>query len=117
MKTIRYRAKLQKLTYAICILGLVSMSNPAKALNCNVGIDFHPQGTIKSCVLNGNHQLWTKQNEPVGCIDGKTITQYANGGLKSCVIAELHAFGDKRCEGPARVEFARDGRLLHCEKN
>jgi hypothetical protein len=87
-------------------------------LNCNVGVEYYPDGGgIKRCVLNGHHNLYTAAGLKVTCADGKAITQYPDGALKSCGIERSHTFDSVRCEPPSEVTFEPDGRLRTCKRS
>jgi hypothetical protein len=45
---------------ALIVVLSIGLSSIAVAeLSCNPGIEFHPNGGVKSCNLHGNHQLYT----------------------------------------------------------
>ncbi len=83
-------------------------------LNCNVGIEFHPAGGIKSCRLNGNHTLQTAMGIRVTCADGEVLEKYPEGRLKSCTLAEPAGVDATRCDARARIEFDPDGDFELC---
>jgi len=87
----------------ILTLGLVAVSGSASAqINCEAGVDFYPQGGIKSCVLNGNHQVYTHQGVRLVCSNGKAMEQYPNGSLKSCTLDKAQRV--QRTSVPGRFE-------------
>ncbi len=97
-------------------LALIVFSYTAVAeLNCNVGIEFYPSGGIKSCMLNGNHRIYTARGQPLTCADGHVLVQYPDGKLKSCVLAESVTFDTVRCDRLSRVELGSDGAVKKCE--
>lgn len=86
-------------------------------LNCNVGVEYYPDGGgIKRCVLNGHHALYTAKGLKVTCADGKALTQYPDGSVKSCSIEKSHTFDHVRCEAPSEVAFEPDGGFRSCER-
>ena len=112
---IKNRPFLRQLACASAVIGLAFWAHTAAAqLNCNVGIEFYPSGAIKSCELNGDHQIWVKEGQSVKCLNGKTLTNYPDGKLQSCFIGEPHVFGEIRCEGSDHIEFDEDGNVLSC---
>ena len=84
-------------------------------LNCNVGVEFYPDGDIKSCNLNGNHRIYITPGQAVVCADGHIATQYPDGRLKSCTLAAAFAYDSSRCAVRSRIEFERDGKVSKCE--
>ncbi len=56
---------------ALIVVLSIGLSSIAVAeLNCNPGIEFYPNGGVKSCNLNGNHQLYTAQGRRLVCSNG-----------------------------------------------
>ena len=99
---------------SLTVVGLLA-SAPARAeLNCNVGIEFHPGGGIKSCTLNGHHTLHTAKGDRLTCMNGHELIKYPNGRLESCTILESQMFDDVKCDAQGRVEFDHDGNLVSC---
>jgi hypothetical protein len=97
-----------------CLLGL--LAGPALAqLNCNAGVEFHPDGGIKRCQLNGRHQFYTNIGARLVCRDGADAWQYPDGRIRRCTLGETYRSGDARCEAPAVIELSSDGHLLRCE--
>ena len=109
------RSLFRRLAYASSVVGLVFSTYAVAQLNCNVGIEFYPSGAIKSCELNGDHQFWVKEGQAVKCSNGKTLTNYPDGKLQSCIIAEPHVFGKIRCNKSDRIEFDQNGNVLSCK--
>ena len=114
MNVLKNRPFLRQLSCASAVIGLVFWTHVAAQLNCNVGIEFYPSGAIKSCELNGDHQIWVREGQPVKCLNGKTLTSYPDGKLQSCFIGESHVFGEIRCQGPDRIDFDEDGNVVSC---
>ncbi len=113
MNVLKTRSLLRRLG---CAGAMLAFSTYAVAqLNCNVGIEFYPSGAIKSCELNGDHQFWVKDGQAVKCSNGKMLTNYPDGKLQSCVIAEPHVFGKIRCQKSDRIEFDKNGNVLSCK--
>lgn len=100
-------------------VGLLVLALPSSAqLNCNVGVEYYPDGGgIKRCVLNGHHTLYTAKGHKVTCADGKSLTQYSDGSVQSCSIEAAHIFDGVRCEAPNEVVFEPDGRLRQCKRS
>ena len=115
MNVSKTRSALRRLGCAGAVLGLAFSTYAVAQLNCNVGIEFYPSGEIKSCQLNGDHQFWVKDGQAVKCSNGKTLTNYPDGKLRSCVIAEPHVFGKIRCQKSDRIEFDKNGNVLSCK--
>lgn len=104
--------------FAVLVGWLVLAPASYAQLNCNAGVEYYPDGGgIRSCVLNGEHTLYTGTGQKVICADGKALTQYRNGALLSCSIEKFHSFDGVRCEPPAEVDFEPDGRLRSCERS
>ena len=98
-------------------LALTMISYAATAqVNCNVGIKFYPDGGVKSCSLNGNHQIYTAQGERLTCADGYILVQYPDGKLKSCTVAAPVSLSSVRCDRLSRVELGPDGTLKECKR-
>lgn len=97
-------------------LVLMFLSGVAAAqLNCNVGVEFYPEGGIKSCKLNGDHRVYTAQGRAVTCADGYVAVQFPGGRLKSCTLAATFVYDALRCTSQSRIEFRRDGTVSKCE--
>lgn len=108
--------KLTALCFAMALAGLFFVPRAALALQCHVGtIDYHPQGGIKSCQIEGNHQFWTAQGAALVCRSGYVVTQYPDGEKESCTIAKPYSAGGARCEVSSRLELDRDGNIRKCE--
>lgn len=91
---------------------------PATAqLNCNPGVEFYDHGPLKQCNLNGNHRVYTVRGDVVVCADGRPLVQFPDGRLQSCTLVDTSVIAGDRCEAPARIELAHDGRLLDCAKS
>ncbi len=115
MNVFKTRSLFRRLACASAVFGLVFSTYATAQLNCNVGIEFYPSGAIKSCELNGDHQFWVKDGQAVKCSNGKTLTNYPDGKLRSCVIAEPQVFGKIRCQKSDRIEFDENGNVLSCK--
>ncbi len=101
------------------LVALLLMALPSAAqLNCNAGVEYYPGGGgIKRCVLNGHHTLYTAKGLKVTCADGKALTQYRDGAVKSCEIDSSHSFDSTQCEPQSEVTFEPDGRFRACERS
>ena len=100
---------------SVVIAAFALMPQAAMALQCHVGtITFHKSGGLKSCQIEGNHEFRTEAGLQLKCRSGELVTQYPDGGIESCSIAEPHTFGDVTC-APGRVELNLDGSLRQCE--
>lgn len=108
----------QLLPYTLSLaLGLTSITGAAVAqLNCNVGIEFYPNGGIKSCNLNGDHRIYTAQGQPVTCANGHVLVQYPDGKLKSCTLAQPLTFDSSHCDARSKVEVNPGGAIAKCER-
>jgi hypothetical protein len=107
----------RRLSFNWLLLALAMISYPATAeLNCNVGIKFYPDGGIKSCNLNGNHQIYTAQGQRLTCADGYILVQYPDGKLQSCTVAVPVSLGSVRCDRLSRVELGPDGTVKECRR-
>ena len=115
MNMFKTRSLLRWFAYASAVFGLAFSTYTVAQLNCNVGIEFYPSGTIKSCELNGDHQFWLKEGQSVKCSNGEKLTNYPDGKLRSCVVAEPHVFGKIRCQKSDRIEFDENGNVLSCK--
>ncbi len=104
---------------AAAFVGLLVLALPSNAqLNCNVGVEYYPDGGgIKRCVLNGHHTLYTAKGHKVTCADGKALTQYPDGAVQSCSIERSHTFDSVRCDPSSKVVFEPDGRLRACKRS
>ncbi len=101
---------------ALIVVLSVGLTNIAVAeLNCNAGIEFYPDGGVKSCNLNGNHQLYTAQGQRLVCSNGYALVQYPGGELKSCTIAAPLTVGSVQCDRLSQIELAADGTIIRCE--
>jgi len=102
-------------TQALIVLGLSLVIPPAEAqVNCEAGIEFYANGGIKSCVLTGNHQVYTQQGVRIICAHGTTMALHPDGKLKSCSLKEAQRFEKQQCAAGTRAEFDGNGRLLAC---
>ena len=85
--------------------------------NCNVGVEFHADGPLRSCVLNGDHRLYAESGEALTCANGARAELHRDGTLASCILAHPARLQGHECAAGSRVEFNADGRLLQCKKN
>ena len=99
----------------IVVLSIGLSPIAAAELNCNAGIDFYPNGGIKSCNLNGNHQLYTAQGQKLVCSNGYVLVQYPGGELKSCTISVALTIDSVQCDRLSQVELKPDGTIVRCE--
>jgi hypothetical protein len=101
---------------AIATLGLVLAPGGALALQCHVGtITFHPEGGIKSCEIEANHEFRTPLGATIVCGGGAILTQHPDGSIESCTLAKPYAAGAARCAAAKHVVLDPDGRILGCE--
>jgi hypothetical protein len=101
---------------ALIVVLSIGLSPIAVAeLNCNAGIEFYPDGGIKSCNLNGNHQLYTARGQKLVCSNGYVLVQYPGGKLKSCTISVALTIGSVQCDRLSQVELKPDGTIVRCE--
>lgn len=99
-----------------CLLGLLSPLQGARAeLNCNVGIEFHDDGRLRSCVLNGDHRLYTESGVALTCADGRRLEHHRDGTLAVCTLASPVNLDGQRCDAGDVVRFDAAGRLLQCK--
>ncbi len=106
-----------KATALAVLAGVIALAaGPAAAqLQCHVGtITFYPNGGIKSCQVEADHQFYTRRGDRVKCRAGFKVTQHPNGAIASCTIREPHTFGGTACPGLGRVELNIDGSLRRC---
>jgi hypothetical protein len=114
MKVQVHRARLALL--AIAVLGLVLAPGQATALQCRVGtITFHPEGGIKSCEIEANHEFRTRRGAPIVCAGGAILAQHPDGSIESCTLAKPYAAGGATCAARKRVVLKPDGRILGCQ--
>lgn len=102
------------------LLGLVALlaAAPARAeLNCNAGIEFHPEGGIKRCNLNGHHTLHTAKGERLTCMNGHDVVKFPDGRLESCTLLEASSLGGVQCAARSEVELDHDGNLVRCNQS
>lgn len=111
--------RIRLLIAAAASIGIVLFAPTSAAqLNCNVGVEYYPDGGgIKRCTLNGHHTFYTAKGLKVTCADGLPLTQWPNGAVQSCSIEKTHNFDGISCDAPSRVEFEPDGRLRKCESS
>jgi hypothetical protein len=106
---------MKTLVPAFAALAVLALASPAEALQCHVGtFTFYPEGGIKSCRIEADHQFWTDKGDRLVCSAGHMVTQYPDGELESCTITRAFTFGGETCDGPARVELNPDGSLKGC---
>ncbi len=100
---------------ALMTLGLSLAGPSAEAqVNCEAGVVFHANGGIKSCVLTGNHQVYTPRGTRIVCAHGTTMALHPDGKLKNCILKEAQRIDAQQCVAGARAEFDDTGRLLAC---
>lgn len=100
---------------AAVLLTLLAGSGPLRAEpNCNAGVEFHPSGGVRACVLNGHHRLHTERAGPISCADGTRLEQHADGTLARCTLLEPARLEGQDCARGAVVRFAPDGALVRC---
>ena len=97
-------------------LGAALASAPAVALQCHVGtITYYPEGGIKSCEIEANHEFRTTAGASLVCLGGALLAQHPDGSIESCTLATPYAAGPARCEAGARVVLDPGGDILDCE--
>ena len=97
------------------LVAALALSAPAAAqVNCNVGIDFYPDGGVKGCVLNGHHRIHTVDGSVVVCADGERLEQHPDGRLARCTLREAARLDGAVCPPRSQVRFEVDGRLREC---
>ena len=98
----------------LCAGVLLSLSAHAE-LNCNVGIEFHDDGRLRSCVLNGDHRIHTESGIALTCAHGQRLEHHRDGTLAECTLAKPARLDDRQCAAGDVVRFDAAGRLLHCK--
>lgn len=97
------------------VLALLAAAAAARAEpNCNAGVEFHPGGGVRACVLNGHHRLHPGQAGPITCSDGTRLEQYADGKLARCTLLEPVRLEGQDCARGAVVRFTPDGAFARC---
>ncbi len=105
-----------RLVLAGVALWVALTAAPAVALQCHVGtITFYPEGGIKSCEIEANHEFQTAADARLACSGGALLTQHPDGSIESCTLATPYAAGAARCETGARVVLDPAGAVLACE--
>ena len=99
----------------IVVLSIVLSPRAVAELNCNAGIEFYADGGIKTCNLNGNHQLYTAQGQRLVCSNGYALVQYPGGELKSCTISVAFTIDSVECGRLSQVELKPDGTIVRCQ--
>lgn len=99
----------------LTVVGVLASGHAWAELNCNVGIEFHPDGGIKRCRLNGHHTLHTAKGDRLTCMNGFELVKYPDGRLQSCTLLEPSTFDDVQCAARSRVELDHDGNLMRCK--
>lgn len=84
-------------------------------VNCEAGVQFYANGGVKSCVLTGHHQFYTRRGSRLLCAHGKTLEQHVDGKLKSCILKDTRKVDGRDCAAGAKIEFDTRGRLLACK--
>ncbi len=91
-------------------------SAPAAALQCHVGtITYHPEGGIKSCQIEANHEFQTAAGARIVCRGNALLAQHPDGSIESCTLAATYASGTARCKAGARVVLDPAGAILACD--
>lgn len=116
MNTRRSHFGPRALAYVFAAVGVVSYGHVGAQLNCNAGIEFYPEGGIKSCNLNGHHRINTAHGEQVTCWSDHHISLYPNGRIQSCTVGAPYTIGDTQCEAGAVIDFDKDGKPLSCTR-
>lgn len=106
----------KRVLLAVAALGLVLAPGGALALQCHVGtITFHPEGGIKSCEIEANHEFRTPLGATIVCGGGAVLTQHPDGSIESCTLAKPYAASGAACAAAKRVRLDPGGRILGCE--
>ena len=106
----------RRLVLPALALGAALASVPAGALQCHVGtIAFYPEGGIKSCEIEANHECQTAVGASLACRGGALLVQHPDGSIESCTLAAPYAVGTARCQAGARVVLDPAGAILACE--
>jgi hypothetical protein len=106
----------KRVLLAIATLGLILAPGGAMALQCHVGtIAFHPEGGIKSCEIEANHEFRTPLGATIVCGGGAILTQHPDGSIESCTLAKPYAAKSQVCAAGKRVALDPGGRILGCE--
>ena len=99
----------------VAALGVALASGPAAALQCHVGtITFYPEGGIKSCEIEANHEFRTAVGASLACRGGALLAQHPDGSVESCTLAAPYAAGARRCDKGTRVVLDPGGNILKC---
>ena len=110
------RSSRRRYVRPIAALGAVLASAPAVALQCHVGtITYYPEGGIKSCEIEANHEFRTMAGASLVCRGGALLAQHPDGSIESCTLATPYAAGSARCKAGARVVLDPGGDILDCE--
>jgi hypothetical protein len=97
-------------------LGFALAPGGALALQCHVGtITFHPEGGIKSCEIEANHEFRTPLGATLTCRGGAVLTQHPDGSVESCTLAKPYVAGPEDCAAGKRAMLDPGGRILGCE--
>ena len=114
-KTKRRSAQVRRVPPA-AVLAVALASAPAAALQCHVGtITYHPEGGIKSCEIEANHEFQTVAGAAIVCRGNALLSQHPDGSIESCSLAASYAAGTERCGAGARVALDPAGAILSCE--
>jgi hypothetical protein len=101
---------------ALAALCFVLAPGNAAALQCHVGtITFHPEGGIKSCEIEANHEFRTSLGATIVCAGGAMLTQHPDGSIESCALAKPYAADGATCAARKRVALDPAGRIHGCE--
>ena len=101
---------------AVAALLVALASVPAAALQCHVGtITYHPEGGIKSCEIEANHEFQTAAGARLVCRGNALLTQHPDGSIENCTLAASYAAGTARCEAGGRVLLDPAGVILACD--
>ena len=106
----------RRLVLPAAALAAALTSAPALALQCHVGtITFYPEGGIKSCEIEANHEFQTAAGASLTCRGGSLLAQHPDGSIESCTLAAPYGAGTARCQASARIVLDPDGAILACE--
>jgi hypothetical protein len=94
-------------------LAVTHHAHALDASNCNADatIEYHRNGSVKSCQLKDNFDI-----NGITCNGLNYISLYANGNLESCVLSVSATVGEKECESLGPISFFPDGKIKSCTK-
>jgi hypothetical protein len=116
MKNSRRQSRRGWLALPLAALGLALASGATLALQCHVGtITFYPEGGLKSCEIEANHEFRTVIGTSLACRGGALLVQHPDGSIQSCTLAAPYAARTRRCDAGTRIILNPGGEILKCE--